>query len=298
MGFFSLIEAVSNRLNEIPIANGNFIINITDGQLLYDTYNNKRISISSISFIDTEKELLSLTGVKNRLYIAKNTGSIFYWVGSWCSVKISNQSGLNAVYYVSENGSDDNDGLEIDHPAKTLNQIIKSYQNQSDMIIMVTGNISDTIVNISNKNSITIIGDSSSTSSITGNIALNNSSFSISNLKINGTLSSNDTHGRITSSESTRIETNNSYIVIDNCVINNITGNNSSSITINNGTVHESAKAIITANTGSIITIPDDINGDVTYESFSLGKIYKNGDELSSSEQKFVSKLFEIEKVY
>ncbi len=298
MAFFAPIEAVSSRLNEIPISNGNFIINITDGQLLYDAYNNKRISISSISFIDTEAELLSSTGAKNRLYIAKNTGIIYYWIGSWCSVRINNQSGLNAIYYLSENGSEDNDGLEADHPAKTLSQIINTYQSQPDMVIIVSGNISDTIINISNKNSITIVGDSTNNPCITGNITLENSPFRIDGVKLNGTFNPINTCGSITSSEVTRIQTYNTNLVINDCFIQEVTGNSGGSIIIKSGKIKESIRSIITANTGSIITIPDDITGDVTYTSSNLGKIYRNGQELSSSEQEFITNLFEIEKVY
>ncbi len=298
MAFFAPIEAVSSRLNEIPISNGNFIVNITDGQLLYDAYNNKRISISSISFIDTEAELLSSTGVKNRLYIAKNTGKIYYWVGSWCSVRINTQSGLNAIYYIAENGSEDNDGLDADHPAKTLSQIINTYQSQPDMIIMISGNISDTIINISNKNSIAIIGDSSDSSCITGNITLENSPFRINGVKLSGTFNPINTCGSITSSDVTRIQTYNTNLVINDCFIQEVTGNSGGSLIIKSGKIKESVRSIITANTGSIITIPDDITGDVTYTSSNLGKIYRNGQELSSSEQEFITNLFEIEKIY
>ena len=114
MAFFQPIEAIARRINEIPISNGNFIINTTDGQLMYDTYDNKRILISGVTFINTEEELLASTGTANILYIVKNTGGIYYWLGNWCSCNTDStkiKENAKAIEELNETTSEHDDIL-------------------------------------------------------------------------------------------------------------------------------------------------------------------------------------------
>ncbi len=121
MAFFQPIEAIAKRVNEIPVSNGNFIINTTDGQIMYDTYDNKRITISGVTFINTEEELLSSTGINNRLYIVKNTGGIYYWLGNWCSCNT--------------------DSKKIKENAKAIEELVKTTSDHDELLDLICDSI-------------------------------------------------------------------------------------------------------------------------------------------------------------
>lgn len=111
--YFSPIEAVPNRLSDISISNGNFIIDIVNGKLFYDTYDKKRINLSAITFFDTAQELLATTGIKDKLYIAKDTGVIYYWINSWVPITVSGSSSGGSGSGSGSESGDSSDSSDI-----------------------------------------------------------------------------------------------------------------------------------------------------------------------------------------
>ena len=302
MAYFSPIEAHREKLKNIKINNGNFIVDVGEHQLLYDTKDNKRITISSLEFVDSEQDLLKTQGIPGKLYIIKSTGAVYFWVGEWNSISQAGDLGGNPNLVVDPNGSEDNDGTDPDKPAKTLSQLIDRYGPTKDITIHITGPITEVKdVNIDSKNNITIIGDDD-TATITGNINITNSTFHLINLRINGTLIVKDSIGTIDKCDITRINNSNTSVSMKENSFGEYTGDGNGLTTIadckDRGKYNN---VIITADNGSIISVIETSNSfyeKVVYETFNMGKIYRNSQPISEDEKNFIFDLFSIKEIY
>lgn len=301
-------EAINNRLSEIEIKSGNLIFNIDNESLLYDTSSNKRINLSSVIPIKSEKELTQLTGVPEKLFLAKDTGALYYWIGNrWYAIKIASDATIYDTFYVSESGSDDNDGVTANTPAKTINNILNKKANNLDRvnICILGGTFNENKIQVNGKSLINIYSEATNMDTmpvINSEISISNSNFRISSLKLFGPITIDNSAGKISActinsmalNSGTGLELSNSLVHAEMVEFNNntvaIKANNNSVCSVTNirGTNNVTGYNV---NNGSTVTVYG--NNTMTYsENYILsnnGRIYLSGEEADESTKKFVT---------
>lgn len=309
MAYWSPIEANHNKIEDIKKSNGNFIIDVDENQVLYDTKDNRRIIISNLEFVDSEADLMKITGVPNKIYIIKNTGAAYFWIGGgWNSVsEAGNITGdSDTVLTVSPDGDEDSDGTDPNSPAKTISQLIKRYGNARDITIHVIGTINEPHGFYVDGKNINIYGDgSTSIINIQGNPAsmrFFNSTFHLSNLVINGTFEADTSTGSITNCDIDTIHSENSIVYTSYSSFGRFYGLGNGINTISE--IHSNTKysdIIINAAYGSIISVndtDDPVYSNISYSASSAGKIYRTSEPISEDEKNFILNLLGIKEIY
>ena len=249
------IEAVTDRLSEIGIKDGNIIFDIVSKKILFDSVNGVRTEFNSVKLIDTESELLSSTGIPNNIYVARDTNAIYtYDNGSWISLTISSKKLTENTFYISaESGDDNNNGLSIDSPMTSVNSVLNKYANSSVYIINVIGNVSEGTISITNKKCVTLIGSDSTPVTLTStNVSIENSSFKIQNITISSDVVINNSRGTIKTSTISGIllSSNSTILLSELSSSSNIVCNDNSMITIRDSNI----ESLVLSN-GSIVSV-------------------------------------------
>ena len=223
-----LIEAKSNRIDEINIKDGNIIINLDDEKVLFDDIEGNRIEFSSIVMKDKESDFLKTTGIIGKVYIGKDTGSMYYYGGTkWYPITVSSYNMNPTDFYVSSDGSDDNDGLSSEKPSKSIAAVLKKYANNAVMRITLLTSTEDEIVSIQNKRFLSITGSSEK---INFDLTVSNSHFELKNIITSSTIAIQNSSGTFTN-----ITTDNSIYVFNSSIYManlNLTSTNDESLDI------------------------------------------------------------------
>ncbi len=307
MAYIAPVEAVTNRLSEVDIASGNLIFDVEREKILYDSSSNKRIDLSSVVVFNTEKELLTSEGIIEKVYLAKDTGSLFYWDGRiWLPIKVASNAVIYDTFYVSPNGSDDNDGLTADMPAKTIYNILNSKAtNLSNLTIYILpGTYNEGNLNISNKKYVKIYSEATNTAEMpTINAVLNisNSNFIIDDVKI-GKINVTESIGQINKAyiNTTTVGDPDSAILVENSLVN-INActfmDNSIAITANRNSVCAVTAISGTGNVvgfyvnnGSVVTLYDhiDITTGELYTLNNGGRIHLINDPTDITTKEYI----------
>lgn len=95
MNIIKPIQAIKGVLDKIKVENGQLISCIDTKEIFIDSYDNKRIKISDIIFLETELEKSSiLAPLINKLYFVKENNKIYTFSGSrWNEIFMSNGEG-------------------------------------------------------------------------------------------------------------------------------------------------------------------------------------------------------------
>lgn len=131
------IEAVTSRLNEVPFKHGNVIFDSQGKTIYYDSITEDRIEISSVIFVDAETIIKDriIKGIENKLYICRDTGSVYYSSNDMFLPVLSKKLAKYTDFYVSPTGTYDNDGLSKDSPLGNINDIFNKYPDSNDVTI-------------------------------------------------------------------------------------------------------------------------------------------------------------------
>lgn len=289
------VEAITSRLNQIPIKHGNLIFDSVGQTIYYDSLNLDRIEMSSIIFATKEEDIKdkNIDGIDNKIFLCRDTGAVYYYFQHEFHPILATKLAEYTQFYVSPDGNKDNDGLTKDTPLPYINNVFEKYPDASDITIYLSaGHFSN--IEIKGIGYLKLIGASSGTE--IDYINIDSSSFYMTNISSTD-ITLQNTKGIISkcfvdANDSFGIKTNNSNIYIEYTQVIN----SSKALVIDQNSyctafdvTGENNNIGYTVVNGSILNVfGSRIGATALYRLNTLGKIYFEGDKTDISTKEYI----------
>ena len=312
MAYLHPIEAVANRISEIPSSDGNFIIDIENSSVFFDTKIGTRIHLTDVITFMTENDRTNYTEpVEGKIYVVFGTGTIYtYYGGEWISLTSKTIISHDTFYLSSSKGNESNSGLTPFDPIDTFEHLMNLYPDSDIYNIYIVEGDYNYDIEINNKHKVhfnTVI--TSGIVKVFGNIKISGvqdlhiENITCNNIIINrsnGDLYNMDIH--VTDENTDGLSVTSSIITISESGINDSTlaafhANESSTLTIkscggsNNAIVYK-------AENGSTINIIDGgTTGTIDTEISNVSRVYKDTDKTDIKTQEYIAETLSIQEV-